>query len=93
MRVSTPKREVRVLAPKRETHVQSMLERDSRVPTTQREVCVLKQTLPKREAQTRVLSQKHKVRIQSNMSLNHTEPKSPHPKDLRLVIWIFLQRI
>ena len=97
-RVSTFKREVRVLSPKCQTriqsmpehnspipttseiHVQSVPERDSRVPTTQRVVCVLKQTLPKHEAQTRVSSQKCKVHIQSRMSLKYIKPKRPHPQ-------------
>jgi len=79
-RVSIPKREIHVLAPKCETRVQSVPGRDSRVPTTQREVCVLKQTLPKCEAQTRVSSQKRKVHVQSGIFLKHTKLKSPHPK-------------
>jgi len=54
--------------------------RDSHIPTTQCEVWVLKQILQKREAQTRVLSQKRKVRVQSGLSLKHTELKIPHPQ-------------
>jgi len=83
MRVSMPKSEVRFFVPKCETRVQSVPECDSRVPTAQREVCVLKQTLPKRKAQTRVLSQKCKVRVQCGMSLKHTKVKNPHPKGFK----------
>jgi len=71
MRISTLKREVRVFAPKRESRVKSAPKRDSHVHTTQREVCVLQQTLPKCEAKTRV--QPQMARIKAN-------PKSPHPQ-------------
>jgi len=79
-RVSVLKRDVRVLVLKRETHVQSVPECDSYVPTTKHKDCVLKQTLPKCEAQTRVSSQKCKIHVQSGMSLKHTKLKSPHPE-------------
>ena len=80
MRVSTPKREVRVLAPRRETRIQFVAEHDSRVPTTQRGVRVLKQTLSKREVQTRVSSQKCKIHVQFQMARAKADPKSPHPQ-------------
>jgi len=57
-----------------------MPECDSRIPTTQYEVRVLKQTLPKCEVQTRVSSQARKVLVQFGKSLKHIELKSPHPK-------------
>jgi len=53
-RVSTPKREVHVLVPKHETCVQTVPKHNFYVPTTQHEVHVLKQTLPKCEAKTRI---------------------------------------
>jgi len=65
-----PKREVRVFVLKRETHIQSVSERESHVLTTQCEARVLKQTLTKHEAKTRVQAQM--VRIKA-------DPKSLHP--------------
>ena len=70
-RVLMPKREVRALVPKRETRIQPVLERNSRILTTQCEVRVLNQIVPKREAKTR---------IQPQMARIKADPKSPHPQ-------------
>jgi len=59
--------QMRISMPKREASIQSVPGCDFRISTAQCEACVLKQTLPKCEAQTRVSSQKHKVDVQSDM--------------------------
>jgi len=78
-RITTPKRKIRILAPKCESRIQSAPGCDSRVPTTQCKVCVLKQTLPKCEAQTRIITETQGS-IQSSMSLKHAELKALTPR-------------
>jgi len=67
---------VRLLAPKCETHIQSVPERDSRVLTTQCKARILKQIVPKREGKTRFQPQMAKIKAEKVLIL----------KDSRLVL-------